>query len=403
MNSRHLLYQWKQPGNPGNARLNFFDAQTRFNQIPDSEDYRLIPNKDWDPTATADPHRRYRYDMDNGIYIEADDINWGGDCVPLVNMPQYGIRKPNMSIEFIQYIDGKPVTPGSIQRNQKTSLDISAGTPVNRYLDPDDNTVKDGFGMPNNSGLQVLKLITSLTPGLYGLKYTELEEAEGSIGTTNRPDGKRLVMGSETEYKEPVSGIFFYNFDTTDSDNFKVTTSESYYGHEAGPLIISGNALNGQYDIYLVPRQWFYYVYFLAWYILYTMFWYSYHVIPFSTYWYDRPPFHPVPFTGEPYWASIFAGMDDYGCWWKVSHSQQFADLLKEPEKINAGWFGGGLVWIGNQDYYYRVRVFRADPKQLCAIIHNRITNQKFWIWRKTYEDREPITIVDCPFMWGAR
>jgi hypothetical protein len=57
-----------------------------------------------------------------------------------------------------------------------------------------------------------------------------------------------------------------------------------------------------------------------------------------------------------------------------------------------------GIIWAGIGTYYMRVRCFGAKPQQLCAVIEDAVTGHQWYVWRKTQEEKDKITLVDCQF-----
>ena len=57
-----------------------------------------------------------------------------------------------------------------------------------------------------------------------------------------------------------------------------------------------------------------------------------------------------------------------------------------------------GIIFVGISDFYYRVRCFGAKPKQLCAVIEDAYSGYRWYVWRKTQEEKDKITLADCKF-----
>ncbi len=96
--------------------------------------------------------------------------------------------------------------------------------------------------------------------------------------------------------------------------------------------------------------------------------------------------------------ADLYGGMDDQGVYWKVTHGQEFLSLLDQVHDFEMTSWLMGIVCIGIDTYYYRVRCFGAQAEQLCAVIEDVKSAARWYVWRRTQETKDAITLVDSCF-----
>jgi hypothetical protein len=315
---------------------------------------------------------------------------------------------PNFDISLKQFLEDLPGAPGGwaeFTRHIYNWADGSKFAPIGSYLynrgaGEGQEYYANTFYEPipdDVAGTMVIQ--ASPGPGIYGLKYLEGIEAEGGVNTTNKDEHGRTVWQMEAPLFEPIGDAFFHSFDTTDTDQFRITAVNDVNAEEVGFQVPVHEIGSSHLNVYLVPRQWFYFVYCLTWYLIITPFTYYYYPSPIADSWYDRPPVHPYPYVPTNYWGPIYGGKDDYGVYWKVIHDDHFLAFLTTLNDLETvGWMFG-IVFVGVEYFYYRVRSFPALQGQLAAVIENIQTGDEWYVWHRKAEERDTYTMVDC-FFW---
>lgn len=409
------------------VKLRFYNALTRFRIIDGFERGILERNPDYsgNPNHT-DPTKRYPFRfLERGQYIEADaERNYADESVdnpsfwynqftedeaesatyntykaPLELRSTWQSRNPNIVLGINRHEgDTSYVTKTVKWSDQYTENGVYRLPPWGTfYLKTDDY---EGFITPDGEestwSESLAIFLQGLNPGLYSLSFSTDVEASGGVGTTNRPTGGAIIAGSEYQYFESVDNVFFSPWDLSDRNTFKVTTNPYYNGPETeGPFLKIDKHLFQHWDIYLVPRRWLYFFRFIATYMVVTAFTFWYHYIAYAGTFFDIPPWHPYPF-GELEYPSPAAGFIDYGCYCKLVHSQEFYDKLSLATTYSYANPFFAILWIGNSNFYFRVRCTPDKEGYLCAIIVDRTAGDKtYYVWRKVDEDRELITMVD--------
>lgn len=392
----------------GQIQLHLNDAGTKFNDISHLQTGILERNEGFTSRSDPDPTRRFLYNLRPGQYIENDNLSGRQitrpnivDPMPMTWQGGHGVKMPNFTVGLKQYIkelDDWITAP----RLDFEWSQCEKWAPIGQWLDGVGELQEqyvDHFYKPQAGGDNTMVLVAVPGGGTYGLKYQEGIEAEGGRNTSNKdPVTGRTTWQLEASQFEPVEDVFFHSFDTTDLENFKITNDNHPGAKEATFHLTTGEERTARLNIHLVPRQWYYFVYALSWYLIITPFTYFYHPQPVADGWYDRTPVHPYPFTGFNYYGDIYGGRDDYGVYWKVIHSQEFLDILSALNDLQMSSYYMGIVWVGVEYFYYRVRCFPALQNQLCAVIEDRDSGAKWYIWRRTKEDKDTITLVDSYF-----
>ena len=308
-------------------------------------------------------------------------------------MPAFEIRLPQLLGDGFR----------DLGRHRYALSDCLRGAPIGQALAGQggtDERLVDRFGQPAPAAPATIVLRARTGPGRFGIRYQEGSEATGSRNTSNRdPVTGKLTLGDEAEHAAPVEDVFFHAFDTTDQVNFKVTAEPYFWSPEVLFGAPIGRRTGSRLNIYLIPRQWLYFVLILAWYMIVTLWTEMMHPLPISASWWDRPPIHPYAFGGGNYWAEIFGGMDDYAVFWKVAHSQEFANCVNAVHDFEMTSWLMGIFFCGIEFYYYRVRCFGAQAQQLCAVIEEVKSRARWYVWRRTPEVKDAITLVDSQFL----
>jgi hypothetical protein len=405
----NLLFSPPPVPGPGELQVALLDGGTRFQDLAHLATGILERNVNFTSETDPDPALRFRWNLRPGQFIENDAVRGpaivgqapelGLYTEPLIWQDYAGIRLPAFELRFPQLV-GDDFQ--DLDRHRYTLEDCLKGAPIGQALagqGTEGEHLIDHFGQPAQTAPATVLLEAHTGPGRFGLKYHEGTEASGSRNTTNRdPITGRLMFGSEAAYAEPVEDVFFHSFDTTDLENFKVTALPRFHAPETLFAVPVGTRMTARLNVHLIPRQWFYFVYILAWYAIVTMFDLVYHPLPIAASWWDRPPVHPVPFGNGSYMADLYAGMDDQGIYWKVTHSQEFLSLLAQVHDFEMTSWLVGIIFLGIETYYYRVRCFGAKPEQLCAVIEDARSGARWHVWRRTQEIKDAITLVDCCF-----
>jgi hypothetical protein len=405
----NLLYSPLPVPGPGELQVVLFDGGTKFQDIASMGTGLLERNASFTSEVDPDPAKRFRWNLRPGQFIENEDLRGTAtlshsptlpaDLEPFIWQVGFGIRLPAFELRFPQLVGD---SFRDLARHRYALADCLKGAPIGQVLAGQgtlNERLVDQFAqsVPAAPATVVLKARTG--PGRFGLRYQEGSEAVGSRNTSNRdPVTGQLTLGGEAQYAGPVEDVFFHAFDTTDGENFKITAEPSFYSREILFGTSVGRQTGTRLNLYLIPRQWFYYVLLIAWYMIVTSFSMYYHPLPFADSWWDRPPVHPVPFTGVNYMADLFGGMDDQGVYWKVTHSKEFLSLLDQVHDFEMTSWLMGIVFIGIDTYYYRVRCFGAKPEQLCGVIEDVKSGARWYVWRRTQETKDAITLVDSCF-----
>jgi len=409
----HLRY-WRLPAKPpGELQVLLMDAGLRFTDIAGYPTGKIIHNAGFESLDDPDPEKRFRWQLVPGQWIHDD--NFSGP--PRTHAPTLGenapfewrggpdVRMPNWELRAIQQIqigsDQEAVFWVDTERRRYLWSDSEKWVPLGQVLTgqgTEQERLVNQFGLPVTPGLATQYLRARPGPGRYGLRYQEWTEATGSRNTINRDPQGHLIFGYEAEQAEPVEDVFFHAFDTTDVANFKITREPSFLSPEIPFSVAVGHRTTPRLHIHLVPRQWFFFCYILAWYMVVTLWDFFMHPLPFTASWWDRPPAAPYPFTGVDYMADIYGGMDDYGVYWQVTHSPQFLELLSQVHDFEMTSWLMGIIFAGIDTFYYRVRCFGAKAEQLCAVIEDARSGALSYVWRRTAETKDAITLVDSQF-----
>jgi len=410
----HLRY-WRLPAKPpGELQVLLMDAGLRFQDIAGFPTGRIVHNAGFESSTDPDPEKRFRWQLVPGHWIHDENFKGLprlgqaaslGENAPFQWQTGYGVRAPNWELRAIQKInlgpDEEAATWVELERHRYLSSDTEQWVPLGQVLTgqgTEQERLVNQFGLPVTPGPATQYLRARPGPGRYGLRYQESTEASGSRNTTNRDEYGRLVFGEEAAYAEPVEDVFFHSFDTTDLANFKITKEASFVSQERPFSIGVGHKMTPRIHLHLVPRQWFFFCYILAWYEIVTPFTEWMYPLPFAASWYDRPPAAPYPFTGANFMADIYGGMDDYGVYWQVTHSPEFLELASQVHDFEMTSWLMGIIFTGIEFYYYRVRCFGARAQQLCAVIEDARSGDLWYVWRRTAETKDAITLVDCKF-----
>jgi len=405
----HLVYSPLPATPPGQVQIQLFDGGATFKENPEETAGRLVRNPDFIQETEMDPRKRFKWVFEPGIYAENPEFKGRtikrtaptiSKPLPLTWQADVGVKMPNFSLALVQYVKELSEPWVTLSRLETTWDKAQKGAPIGQALGNQgtgNEEYQDAYYQPGPEAPLTMLLKITPGPGRYGLRYSEGLEALGSRNTSNVING-RLVFQSEVEFFEQVEDVFFYSFDTTDLDNFKVTASPDYLGQEMPFNFPVSPRIGRRYMIYLVPRQWYYFVYILTWFMVVTYWDYYMHPIPLVASWYDRPPLYPTPYTGENYMGEIYGGRDDRGVYEKVMNSPEFVSLQQQIRDWETSSWLFTTIFVGVSDYYYRVRCFGALEGQLCGVIEEAETGRKWYVWRRTDEEKDAITLVDSLF-----
>jgi hypothetical protein len=405
----NLLYSPLPVPGPGELDVMLFDGGTEFADIASMKTGLLERNSGFTSESDPDPAKRFRWNLRPGQFIENEDLGGIGtlshapalpaDLEPFIWQSGFGIRLPAFDLRLPQLVGD---AFRDLSRYRYALADCLKAAPIGQVLagqGTENERLVDQFGQPAPAGPATVVLKARTGPGRFGLRYQEGTEATGSRNTNFRdPVTGRLMFGSEGDHAEPVEDVFFHAFDTTDQVNYKVTAEPYFWSREVLFGAPVGRQTGARLNLYLIPRQWFYYCLIIATYAIITLWDMYYHPLPISGSWWDRPPVHPVPFTGLNYMADLYGGMDDQGVYWKVTHSREFLSLLDGVHDFEMTSWLMGIVFIGIDTYYYRVRCFGAQAQQLCAVIEDAKNGARWYVWRRTQETKDAITLVDSKF-----
>ena len=405
----NLLYSPPPVPGPGELAVTLFDGGTRFEEIASMETGLLEPNTGFTNEDDTDPAKRFRWGLRPGQFIENADLkgtatlgrapDLAPDAEPFIWQGNPGIRLPAFDLRFPQLIGDAFL---DLERHRYALADCLKGAPIGQALagqGTQDERLADRFAQPAPGAPATVVLKAKTGPGRFGLKYQEGTEATGSRNTNFRdPVTGRLMFGGEADYAEPVEDVFFHSFDTADLVNFKVTSEPYFWSAEVPFGVPVGLGVGSRLKVHLIPRQWFYFCLIIATYAIITLWDMYYHTLPIAGSWWDRPPIHPIAFGGGDYMADLFGGMDDQGVYWKVTHSQEFLRLLGQVHDFEMTSWLMGIVFIGIDTFYYRVRCLGAKPEQLCAVIEDDKSGALWYVWRRTQEVKDAITLVDSRF-----
>lgn len=410
----HLIYRRPLPPLPGRVHVHLYDGATKFEDIPDLRTGILETNYDYISPEHWDPNHRFKYDLRSGQYIENHAAVVGRrtsptiiDPCPFIWRSSTNIRMPNFDVSMMQFQRDLPGAPGGwaeFPRHQFNWSDCAQFAPIGAYLEGRGQ----GAGAEYWSNVyyenvsnqeKTLVLQAEPGPGLYGLKYFEGLEAEGGVNTSNKNAAGRTVWQIEAPLFEPIGDVFFHAFDTTDLDQFKITGTEYFEDREIPFSFRVDETGSTILNVYLIPRQWYYFVYVLSWYMIITLFSYWYHPYVVAKGWYDRPPVFPYAYGPNDYWGPVYGGKDDYACYKKVIYHETFTEILHAIQDFAMHSWLMGIVWVGVEYFYYRVRSFPALTGQLAAVIEDALSGQRWYVWHRRDETRDTYTLVDC-FFW---
>ena len=420
---------------PGEFKLRLFHGGTEFIEDTDQETGILEVNPDYDPStgsSNPDPTKRYPYKLIPGFFREIDfedsfQINsdpnfwwthYHADSLPIskqleIAAAPYRPKYPNWVLSLHRKGDQKVAKKISqITTNSKNQLNgYFPSTAEGCFFSTEKNQIIDPNGDECHKNFLPTFFWRQLSEGGFYLRYEENYEAMGGVGTSNLGPGGAIQAGSEIDQFEDVRDIFFLDFDLSDTNNFRVTKNPYYNGEiVSAPLIFVGKKRTAQWDVYLIPRKWYYYFRFLAVYGVFTLFtsWYMY--VAYAGSFYDQPPVYPVEYQQLQAWN--LGGFNyEPGTHWKLTHSKAFLTAVSEAQDFGVSTPFFAIIWVANTDHYMRVRCAPAKPGELCAVIRDRTTRQTFYIWRTTGEkmkdaegnytdeDRPFITLVDTMFL----